>query len=67
VSKISLPYRSEINLDNLTIRIDMINVFLEFGNLISEATKEVKQSHREMSVTKSLIAEGIVSSASMLS
>lgn len=45
----------------------MINTFLEFGKLISEATKEVKQSHRELSVTKSLIAEGIVGSPSMLS
>lgn len=45
----------------------MINTFLEMGELISKATEELKQSHREMSVTKSLIAEGIVSSPSMLS
>lgn len=45
----------------------MINTFFEMGELISKATEELKQSHREMSVTKSLMAEGIVDSASMLS
>lgn len=45
----------------------MNNVFSEMGKLILEATHELEQSHRDMSVTKSLIAKNVVGSAPALS
>ena len=45
----------------------MNNVLFEMGRLILEATHELEKSHRDMSVTKSLIAKKVVGSAPALS
>lgn len=45
----------------------MSNVLFEMGKLILTATHELEQNHREMSVTKLLIAKKVVGSAPALS